>query len=95
MILDFVKNYFLLMLILFLISYLAPQENYRKYFNFFIGAMMIAILIQPLHVFLNGDARDSAKKELDQIREKMESIEYCEKGENIFEQFLGETKETE
>ena len=27
----FVKNYFLFLLVLYLISYLAPQESYRKY----------------------------------------------------------------
>ena len=57
MILDFVKNYFLLMLILFLLSYLAPKEEYRKYFDYFISILVIAILIQPLGVFVNKGAQ--------------------------------------
>ena len=95
MILDFVKNYFLLMLILFLLSYLAPKEEYRKYFDYFISILVIAILIQPLGVFVSKGAQNQVKEELEKIREDMDKIEYCEKGENIFEQFLGETKETE
>lgn len=34
-VLTFVKNYFVLMLIFYLLSYLTPKEAYQKYFHFF------------------------------------------------------------
>ena len=33
-VLTFVKNYFVLMLIFYLLSYLTPKETYQKYFHF-------------------------------------------------------------
>lgn len=87
-VLEFVKNYFIFMLILFLVSYLVPKEEYRKYFNFFIAALMVAILMQPVLSFLNRDAAEKLRDELSSIEEELSVIEYYEKGENIFEQFL-------
>ena len=36
-VLTFVKNYFVLMLIFYLLSYLTPKETYQKYFHFFVS----------------------------------------------------------
>ena len=94
-ILEFVKQYMILMLILFLFSYLAPKESYRKYFHFFISVLMAVILLQPVLTFFSGDTRQAAEEELKQIQDKLDSIEYYEKGENILEQYLGETEEPE
>ena len=89
-ILDFVKNYFIFMLILFLFSYLAPKESYRRYFHFFIGALMVAILMRPVLSFIDRDAADEFREKLSGIEKQLSSIEYYEKGENIFEQFLSD-----
>lgn len=94
-ILEFIKNYFIFMLILFLFSYLVPKENYRKYFNFFIGVLMAAVLIQPFLVFVSSDSKKEMESTLREIEEKLSDLEYQGKGENIFEQFLGEATETE
>lgn len=94
-ILEFVKQYMILMLILFLFSYLAPKESYRKYFHFFISVLMAVILLQPVLTFFSGDTRQAAEEEFKQIQDKLDSIEYYEKGENILEQYLGETEEPE
>lgn len=98
--LEFVKNYFIFMLILFLVSYLVPKEEYRKYFNFFIAALMVAILMQPVLSFLDRDTAEKLRDELSIIEGELSDIEYYEKGENIFEQFLtdqgmAETKDAE
>lgn len=99
-ILEFVKNYFVFMLILFLVSYLVPREEYRKYFNFFIATLMVAILMQPVLAFLDKDTSEDLREKLSEIEENLSGIEYYEKGENIFEQFLADqgmdgTKTTE
>lgn len=87
-ILAFVKEYFVFMLVLFLISYLVPRESYRKYFHFFIGALMVAVLMEPVLSFFNRDARGEFHRQLEEIEKNLSEIEYEEKGEDIFEQFL-------
>ena len=87
-VLTFVKNYFVLMLIFYLLSYLTPKETYQKYFHFFVSVLVITVLAQPLLVYV-------ARQQLHEIVEQMESIEYQEKGENIFEQYLGKVDQKE
>ena len=94
-VLTFVKNYFVLMLIFYLLSYLTPKEAYQKYFHFF---------CQRAHDHRAGTAafglcgrneKEEARQQLHEIVEQMESIEYQEKGENIFEQYLGKVDQKE
>lgn len=84
LILSFVKDYFIFMIILFLFSYLTPKEDYRKYFQFFIGVLMVAILMRPI-LGLLGEEREG------EVRERMEQIiEECERGVESYER-LAET----
>lgn len=87
-ILQFVKEYFVFMLVLFLISYLVPRDSYQKYFHFFIGALMVAVLMEPVLSFLNRDTRQEVHREMEEIERQLSDMEYEEKGEDIFEQFL-------
>ena len=41
-VLTFVKNYFVLMLIFYLLSYLTPKEAYQKYFHFFVRFLYLS-----------------------------------------------------
>ena len=99
--LSFVEKYFIFVLVLFLISYLVPRESYQKYFHFFIGALMVAVLMEPVLSFLNRDERADFHGELEKIVSDMSDQGYYEKVEDIFEQFLeapgmaGEENETE
>lgn len=86
-ILNFVRDYFIFMLILFLFSYLAPREDYRKYLQFFIGALMVAILMRPVLTLFSEDGEAQLREELAEIRKEMERIEYSGEGEDIFEWF--------
>lgn len=89
LVLTFVKQYFVLMLLFFLLAYLAPKEEYRRYFHFFISILVALILMQPLLVYVGGRSQSEVKEQLQQIVKQMECIEYQEKGETIFEQYLG------
>lgn len=86
-ILEFVKNYFIFLLVLYLFTYLAPQENYRKYFRFFVSALMIAVLLQPVLHLLNQDGQAQTKEQLDTIWSQLENNQYEGKGEDVFEWF--------
>ena len=90
-VLTFVKNYFVLMLIFYLLSYLTPKETYQKYFHFFVSVLVITVLL----VYVGGMKKEEARQQLHEIVEQMESIEYQEKGENIFEQYLGKVDQKE
>ena len=89
-VLTFVKNYFVLMLIFYLLSYLTPKETYQKYFHFFVSVLVITV-----RVYVGGMKKEEARQQLHEIVEQMESIEYQEKGENIFEQYLGKVDQKE
>ena len=86
-IVEFVKNYFIFLLVLYLFSYLAPQESYRKYFRFFVSALMIAVLMKPMLGFLGTDAREQMRGQLDAVIEQMQQQTYEGKGEDIFAWF--------
>lgn len=79
----------------YLLSYLTPKETYQKYFHFFVSVLVITVLAQPLLVYVGGMKKEEARQQLHEIVEQMESIEYQEKGENIFEQYLGKVDQKE
>ena len=87
-ILEFVRGYFIFMLILFLFSYLVPKDAYKKYFQFFIGVLVAAILLRPVIRLFTDDSRQEVEKEIDMLREEIEQLEYLERGEDIYERFL-------
>lgn len=89
-ILNFVKQYFIFMLLLFVFSYLVRKENYRRYFNFFISVMMVAALLFPLLQISEKEVAEQTKARLEEIEEKIGDTQYYQKGENIFEQFLSD-----
>lgn len=53
-VLTFVKNYFVLMLIFYLLSYLTPKETLSEIFSFFVNVLVITVLAQPLLVYVGG-----------------------------------------
>lgn len=89
----FVKNYFVLLLIVYVLSYLTPKEEYRKYFQFLVAVLVVAVLSQPLLVYFGGVTKEEAKQQLQEILTQMERMDYQEKGESIFEQYLGKLDE--
>ena len=46
--LDFLKNYYVFMLVLMVLSYLVPKEEYKVYIQFFIGIFVIVLLLEPI-----------------------------------------------
>ena len=70
-VLTFVKNYFVLMLIFYLLSYLTPKETYQKYFHFFVSVLVITVLAQPLLVYVGGMKKEEARQQLHEIVEQM------------------------
>ena len=46
--LDFLKNYYVFLLVLMIVSYLVPKEAYKTYIQFFIGIFVVVLFLKPL-----------------------------------------------
>lgn len=85
---SFIKNFFILMLILFVFTYLVPKDGYQKYFQFFIGIFMAVILLSPVVKWMIRDDSQTVYRNLEQITDRLDEIEFNEENEeDIFEIF--------
>lgn len=96
-ILEVFKNYFGIAFMLLIVSYLAPKETYRKYFQFVISILLTIILFQPLEEWIFSG--EKARKIIDfhQLEEAFAFQEdYMKLEGDIFECFgLEEASEQE
>lgn len=89
--LEFLKNYYVFMLVLMVFSYLVPKEDYKIYIQFFISIFMIVLLVRPIMEILTLDNSEQFYDIFEQFRLQMEGLEYeAGEGENIFEHFFSE-----
>lgn len=51
---EIVKEIAIFLIIVNILSSLMPDDNYRKYLKMLTGIILILIIIQPLHMFLDG-----------------------------------------
>lgn len=85
--LEFLKNYYVFMLVLLVVSYLVPKEEYKVYIQFFIGIFVIVLMLRPVLELFTADPEkvyDVFESFNTQIKEF--DVEF-EGGENIFEHF--------
>ena len=82
---SFIKNFFVLMLLLSVVSYLVPKESYRRYIQFFIGIFMAVILLKPAVEWMFSGDTGVVYENLDSVTKQLEQIEFKEEnGEDIF-----------
>ena len=87
-ILELFKNYFGIAFVLLIISYLAPKESYRKYFQFIISIMLAVILFQPLEEWMFSKQSERESLDWEQVKEAFDVSEYSRKMvEDSFEWF--------
>lgn len=89
-ILEMVKAYFLMMLLLMLFSYMMPKESYKKYVQFFIGVLMAVFLLKPVASWFSQNNSQVVYKNYEEITAQLAEIEYNEEGADIFEIFFDE-----
>lgn len=89
--LDFLKNYYVFMLVLMVFSYLVPKEEYKVYIQFFISVFIIVLLLKPIiEIFTTNDTQNFYDL-FEQFRQQIESLDIkMEEGEDIFEHFFFE-----
>lgn len=87
-ILSLFKSCFVLMLLLLIMSYLAPKDSYKKYFQFFIGAWMCVLLLRPVFAWFDH-GEEFVCSETDEVLEEISKLEKWEGEEvNLFELFF-------
>lgn len=80
--LEFLKDYYVFMLMLMVLSYLVPKEEYKVYIQFFIGIFVIVLLIKPVLELLTLEEPTFIYEVFEKINEKVE--------EGSFEHFFFE-----
>jgi len=86
--LDFLKNYYVFMLILMVFSYLVPKDEYKKYIQFFIGIFVVVLLLKPVLEFFTMDTPAHIYEVFESFNRQLD-LE-IEEGETIYEHFFFE-----
>ena len=90
--LEYLKTYYVFMLILMVFSYLVPREEYRKYIQFFVGVFVVVLMLKPILELFSADAPTRIQELFDSFNVQMNRMEWDGKEENIYEYFFLEGK---
>lgn len=96
MVLEFLKNYYVFMIILMIFSYLVPKESYKKYIQFFIGVFVVVLFLKPILELFTIDNPNQIYEMFEPFNQRVESLELegleleKQEGETIFEYFFFE-----
>ena len=87
--LEFLKNYYVFMLILLVLSYLVPKEEYKKYLQFFIGIFVVVLFLKPVLEFFTIDDPMRIYEVFEPFNRQMEELDLeLKEGENLYEHFF-------
>lgn len=87
--LEFLKNYYIFMLILLVLSYLVPKEEYKKYLQFFIGIFVVVLFLKPVLELFTMDNPMRIYEVFEPFNRQMEELDLeLKEGENLYEHFF-------
>lgn len=86
-ILELLKSYFALVLVLLVFSYLMPKEGYKKYMQFFVGIFLGVLILRPAAEWILTD--DAPMKNLKELQEQLDEISFDMEGEDMYEIYFG------
>ena len=87
--LDFLKEYYVFLLILMVFSYLVPKESYKKYIQLFIGIFIVVLFLKPVLTLFTMENPQEIYEVFDPFNQKIESLDLEQlEGENIYEYFF-------
>ena len=87
--LEYLKNYYVFMLILFVFSYLVPKNDYRRYIQFFIGIFVVVLLVKPIIQLFHADTPARVYEVFENFNAQVNRMEWDGKeGKNIYEYFF-------
>ena len=73
---EYLKNYYIFMLILMVLSYLVPKEEYKVYIQFFIGVFMLVLLLEPILELLTMEEPTLIYEVFEEINKKIEEVSH-------------------
>lgn len=87
--LDFIRNYYVFVLILMIFSYLVPKEDYKRYIQFFISIFVLVLLLKPILEFLMVKDSSVLEDTFSIFNDKVNALEFqIGEQEDIFEYFF-------
>lgn len=87
--LEFLKNYYIFMLVLLVFSYLVPKDEYKKYMQFFIGIFVVVLFLKPVLELFTMDNPTRIYEMFEGFNLQMEQLDMeFEEGETIYEYFF-------
>ena len=89
--LDFLKHYYVFMLILMVVAFLLPKEEYRMYVQFFIRIFVIVLFLKPVLELFASQEPGVVYQIFEEFDMQMGAyeVDLTERG-NIFEHFFME-----
>ena len=91
--LEYLKHYYVFMLILMLVTFLLPKEEYKSYVQFFISIFVIVLFLKPLLELFTREEPAFVYQIFEEFNVQLEQYEVdMMEGGNIFEHFFVERK---
>ena len=86
--LEYLKNYYVFMLILMVFSYLVPKDDYRKYIQFFVGIFVVVLLLKPILELFHTNTPTRIYEVFEEFNEHVDQIDWDEERGTIYETFF-------
>ena len=87
--LEILKNYYVFMLVLLVISYLVPKEDYKIYIQFFISVFFVVVLLKPVLTFFTMEDYSEVYLMFESFRNQVDQLDLnVEEGVDVFEYFF-------
>ena len=90
--LEYLKTYYVFMLILMVFSYLVPKEEYKRYIQFFVGIFIVVLMLKPILEIFSASTPTRIHDLFDSFNAQINRLEWDGKGANIYEYFFLEGK---
>lgn len=87
--LEYLKNYYVFMLVLIVFSFLVPKDEYKGYLQFFVSIFLIVLFLKPVLELLTLDEPTLIYDIFSDMNQQIEEFN-IEGSENIYEHFFFE-----
>ena len=74
--LEYLKKYYIFMLILMVLSFLVPKDEYKVYIQFFVGVFMMVLLLEPVLELLTMEDPSFIYQIFEELNEKIEEVSH-------------------
>ena len=71
---EYLKNYYIFMLIFMVLSFLVPKDEYKVYIKFFVGIFMVVLLLEPILELLTAQDASDLYRIFEELNRKIEEV---------------------